>query len=106
MFERTVFVGKSGKEYRYWIYDLDDKFGSTPANYAFVKEAEPGWFEPIYIGQTKDIHREVFASLPKWQCIQQNHPTRLCVHRNSKNEPERLAEVDDLIQKYHPLCNE
>ena len=47
MFERTIFVGQSGKEYKYWIYALDDKFGSTPANYVFVREVEPGWFEPI-----------------------------------------------------------
>lgn len=106
MFERTVFIGKSGKEYRYWIYDLDDKFGSTPANYAFVREVNPGWFEPIYIGQTQDIHRESFTSLPKWQCILKNHPTRLCVHRSSKNEAERIAEIDDLINRYHPSCNE
>jgi hypothetical protein len=105
MFERIAFIGQSGKEYRYWIYDLGDKFGSTPANYAFVREAEPDWFEPIYIGQTKDIHREVFANLPNWQCIQQNHPTRLCVHRSSKHESKRIAEMNDLINRYHPPCN-
>jgi len=105
MFERTLFVGQSGKEYKYWIYALDDKFGSTPANYVFVREVEPGWFEPIYIGQTKDIHREIFENLPRWQCILKNRPTRLCVHRSRNNELERLAEVNDLIQRYRPDCN-
>lgn len=106
LYASTIFVGSSGKEYKYWIYEIGEKAGSKPANYMFVKESSPGWLEPVFIGQTSDIKGEVFENHPKWPCILRNQPTQICVHKASKHESERVAEMNDLIQKYKPDCNE
>ena len=106
LYPSTVFIGNSGKQYLYWIYEIGEKTGSNPANYVFVKETKPGWYEPVFIGQSSNIKGEVFENHPKWQCILRNQPTQICVRKSSKNEAERVAEVNDLVQKYKPDCNE
>jgi len=105
MFEQTVWVGRSGKQYKYQVYHLNDKFDAVPANYIFVKEVEPGWFIPIYFGQTSDMSK-VRENHPKWQCILQNRATHLCVHKSSRDELRRVAEANNLVLKYKPVCND
>jgi len=105
MAEAILFKGDSGKEYKYWIYDLDDTHDAAPANYIFVKETKTNYYTPIYIGETEDIS-ERFDNHHKMPCIRQNRATHLCTHMSSSEKKVRCAEEADLISNYNPVCND
>ena len=105
MAEQTIkWVGQSGKEYTYWIYDIGTSFGKAPANYVFAKFTKPDTLLAIYIGETEDIS-ERFDNHHKMPCIRQNGAAHICVHKSSEDKEERCAEESDLIANYHPVCN-
>jgi len=98
-------LGQSGKEYTYWIYKVGTTFESAPGNYIFAKETKPNTFKPIYVGQTADLG-ERFDNHHKMPCIRQNGATHIHVHKNTEGEPARLSEEADLVDRWHPICNE
>jgi len=100
-----LWSGQSGKEYKYWISDLNSTFKQSPGNYIFTKETQPGRFVPIYIGQTSNLSErlENHDHLP---CIRRNGATHICSHTSSNDEATRRAEEDDLIQHWSPICND
>jgi len=97
--------GKSGKEYKYWIYDIGTTFTEVPGNYVFAKKAETGKFRPIYAGETEDLSAR-FDNHHKMPCIKENGATHICVHRNDDGEKARKAEEQDIIAQWHPICND
>ena len=106
MAEQTIkWVGRSGKEYTYWIYDIGATFGKSPANYVFAKETKPDTLLAIYIGETGDIS-ERFDNHHKMPCIRQNGATYICAHTSSGDKEVRCEEESDLIANYHPVCND
>ena len=106
MTERTInWSGKSGKEYKYWIYEIGTTFDEVPANYIFAKETTQGNFSPIYIGQTSDLS-ERFDNHHKMPCIRREGATHICAHKSSANETTRKVEEADLIQRWNPDCND
>lgn len=97
--------GKSGKKYKYWVYQIDTTFNDKEgANYIFAKETPPGNYRPIYIGQTGDLS-ERFDNHHKMPCIKTNKATHIHVHLNS-NEQSRLTEENDLLQRWTTPCND
>ena len=105
MAETILLKGDSGKEYKYWIYDLDASHSAVPANYVFVKETKTNFYAPIYIGETEDISVR-FDSHHKMSCILKNGATHLCTHKSSDEKEVRCAEESDLISNYDPVCND
>lgn len=105
MAEEIIWTGQSGREYKYWVFDIGTKFKAAAANYIFARQTEPNTFNPIYVGQTSDIS-ERFDSHHKMPCIQGASATHICTHTSSDNEHERLAEESDLVNKWHPPCND
>lgn len=107
MAERTIlWHGFSGKEYKYWIYDIDyNSFDPVPANYIFAKETKPKSHDAIYIGETEDIS-ERFDYHHKMVCIKRNGATHIHAHKSSKDKSVRVAEEQDLIRKWRPPCND
>jgi predicted restriction endonuclease len=107
MAERTItWKGASGREYKYWIYDIGyDKFDPVPANYIFTKETESRTHKPIYIGETGDI-TERFDYHHKIDCIRRNGATHINAHKSSSDKETRCKEETDLINKWHPICND
>ena len=103
--QTILWTGLSGKDYKYWIYDLNTELEQMPANYVFVKETQGGSYLPIFIGQTKNIS-EPFQNHPKWTDIIANGATQICVRKSSPNERVRKVEESDLINKYKPVLNE
>ena len=97
--------GKSGKEYRHWIYKMGTEFPLGPANYVFAKEVEPHHWRPIYIGETGDLS-ERFDNHHKMPCIRRNEATHLHAHKSSEDKEVRCAEEADLIANYNPICND
>jgi predicted GIY-YIG superfamily endonuclease len=96
--------GKSGKEYKYWIYPINTEFKDSPGNYIFAKEAKPGHWSPVYIGQTNSLNTRLSAH-EKEACAKRNGATHIHAHM-SGGEAERLAEEKDLITRWKPPCNE
>ncbi len=107
MSERTIiWKGASGKEYKYWIYDIGyDGFDAVPANYIFTKETTPNTHRAIYIGETKDIS-ERFDDHHKMPCITRNGATHIHAHKSSSSKEIRCEEEKDLIDNWNPVCND
>ncbi len=51
--------GKSGTQYKYWIYPIGTSFKERPGNYVFAKETKPGSWSPCYIGQTDNLNERL-----------------------------------------------
>ena len=96
--------GLSGRKYVYWIYDIGTIYAPAPGNFIFIKEVEPYMWEPVYVGQTADLHEIPFEEYTR-PCIRLHGATHVCVHESSDYEDARLTEVSDIIKNYHPVCN-
>jgi len=104
--EETVFCsGKSGREYKYWVYPLGSPFEAVPGNYCFVKEAKPQDYQPVYFGESKDLS-ERFDSHHKMRCLKENGVTHIHAHKSRDDKQVRLTEAADLVSKWHPPCND
>ena len=99
-----MWPGKSGKEYKYWIYPIGASFKDAPGNYIFAKESKPGHWLPVYIGQTNSLSTRL-ANHEKESCAKRNGATHIHAHLNER-EADRLAEEKDLILRWKPPCNE
>ncbi len=96
-------AGKSGKTYRYWIHPISTSFKAVAGNYIFAKETQPGYWKPIYIGQTGDLS-ERFDNHHAMPCIKRNGATHIHAHTQSDKQT-RLDEETDLVAKLNPSCN-
>ena len=95
---------KSGRTYRYWIYEYPASLKAEAGNYIFAKESTPGRWTPIYIGQTGNLD-ERFDDHHKMPCIKRNGATHIHAQMNNGGETARLAEEADLIARWNPTCN-
>jgi len=104
--DRTIlWDGKSGKEYKYWIFEIGHSLKQVPGNYCFAKETESHKWTPIYFGETGDLS-ERFDNHHKMPCIRQERATHIHAHESSANKETRLAEEADLVGRWHPKCND
>jgi len=96
--------GRSGREYKYSIYQVGAALEAVPGNYIFAEETRPGTFLPVYIGQTSDLAQPLdqHVAMP---CIRRNGAAFLHVRKNEGGEAARLAEAADLIALWDPPCN-
>jgi len=97
--------GQSGKEYHYDIYSFDTSFRPLPGNYIYAKELPDGDWSPIYIAQTRDLHQRLEGHV-KLQDAIDNGATHLHAHYDTAGQAARCSEEHDLIQRWHPLCND
>lgn len=105
MVERTIlWSGVSGRKYKYWIHDMDTTFKDSPGNYIFAKETSPGYWEPLYIGETESL-KDRLSNHEKRPCVIRNRGTHIHAHTSSSDEDIRKAEESDLIEKWNPICN-
>lgn len=97
--------GASGRKYTYEIYSLDTPFRPVAGNYIFAKETKPTWYRPLYLGETTNLATRFGPSHHKWACAERNGMTHIHVRQNS-NQAARLAEEQDLVDKWDPVCND
>jgi hypothetical protein len=97
--------GKSGTQYRYWIYPIETTFKEESGNYIFAKQTRPGYWAPCYIGQTKNLGDRL-GNHEKEACAKRSGATHIHVHGNGNGETHRKAEEKDLILKWQPPCND
>lgn len=100
-----LWAGQSGQKYRYTVYMFGTVFGPGPANYIFAREARPGQFIPIYIGQTNDLS-EPLDDHVALECMKHERVTHIHVRHTDTREEVRRAERSDLISAWHPPCNQ
>jgi len=96
--------GASGKKYGYWIHKIGTKFKDAPGNYIYTKVTRPGYWRPVYIGQTSSL-ADRLANHEKEVCTKRNGATHIQAHTSSDSEKTRRKEEDDLISKWDPVCN-
>jgi hypothetical protein len=97
--------GKSGKEYKYWVYEIGHKLAAKPGNYIFTKETDPGYHLPIYIGETSDLSTR-FLNHHQEDCITENGATHIHAHPNDGGARVRQDEETDLRRRWNTPCNE
>jgi hypothetical protein len=98
-------TGKSGTTYRYWSVDLStEKLKASAGNYAFVKQLANGNFTPIYFGETDSL-KDRIPSHEKWMAAVRLGATHVMAHATQAGELSRLAEEQDLIERWNPPLN-
>lgn len=97
--------GKSGTNYKYWIYDRKTTFKAVAGNYIFAKEMKPGYWKPVYIGETSDLSSR-FLNHHQNDCIDKNGATHIHVHSTAGGAQTRRDEETDLRGKWSTPCNE
>jgi hypothetical protein len=97
--------GLSGMKYTYWIHPIGTSFKEEPGNYIFAKETRPGYWSPVYAGQTQNLSAR-HANHEKETCATRNGATHIHAHTNSGGENARLTEEADLIRRWKPPCND
>ena len=97
--------GQSGTEYPYEIHPIEDAFRASPANYIYARQSEDGNWEPIYIAQTRDLLQRLEGHVTVQDAINQG-ATHIHVHLSTAGQALRCSEERDLLQRWHPVCNE
>lgn len=98
--------GASGAAYTHYIYPRGQSFTSdVPGNYVYAKETKPGTWEPIYIGQTKNLNQRQQGHEKK-PCLDTHGATHVHVCFGSADEATRRRQEDDQIALWQPPCNE
>ena len=104
-----TFTGASGIEYEFGVYEWDTSFKKDYGAVYFVtkrsRNSKGGHSHTeIYVGQTEDLSTR-FDSHHKQDCFDHHSANCICVH-GEQNEDTRFRIERDLIDNYHPPCNE
>jgi hypothetical protein len=103
--EETIdWAGKSGAIYRYWIYPFWPTYYAKAGNYIFAKQTSPGYWLPIYIGETGDLS-ERFDNHHKLANAKRAGATHIHSHVNAGGAQARRDEESDLVARWNPPCN-
>jgi hypothetical protein len=101
----TNWVGQSGTQYPYEIHALDAQFGAVPANYIYAKQAEDRTWVPVYIAQTRALKQRLEGHVSADDARAQG-ATHIHVHFSATGQAARCAEEHDLVNQWHPVCND
>lgn len=96
--------GLSGQTYTYYIFPIGTFLKDVPGNYVFAKESRPGFWTPIYVGETGSL-AERFDNHHKMPCIKANGATHIHAHESNTNALVRRTEEQDIINRWNPPCN-
>jgi hypothetical protein len=99
-----LWIGASGKSYRYTAFMYGTQFGPGAGNLIFAREVRRGQYAAICVAQTADLS-EPFGDPATLGCIREGRPTHVHVHFAVGDEAARLAECEDLIAALKPACN-
>ena len=97
--------GHSGTQYPYEIHPLDAQFQAVPANYIYSKQWEDGTWAPVYIAQTRALNQRLEGHVSLADASAQG-ATHIHVHLSTTGQGARCSEEHDLIQHWHPVCND
>jgi hypothetical protein len=99
--------GKSGNEYAFDVWALDQAFNPVAAVYAVTRRYQNAALtyshDVIYIGETEDLSTR-FNGHHNADCFKKHKANCICTHRDGDSD-SRLEKEDDLIQLHNPVCN-
>lgn len=104
-----TFTGSSGSKYEFTVYSFDTDFKDNVSCVYFVTKRTQSSYGDyshtgIYVGETSDLS-ERFSNHHKHKCFEKNNCNCICIYLE-KSEKTRLEIEQDLIDNYHPPCNE
>jgi hypothetical protein len=98
-------VGQSGTRYPYEVHPLDAEFQAVPGNYIYAGQSEDGAWVPIYIAQTRALNQRLEGHVSVADASAQG-ATHIHVHFSTTGQGARCSEEHDLVEQWHPVCNE
>jgi len=98
-------LGQSGTQYPYEIHPLDALFQSVPANYIYAAQSEDGTWVPIYIAQTRALAQRLEGHVSVADATEKG-ATHIHVHLSTAGQGARCSEEHDLLERWHPVCND
>jgi hypothetical protein len=98
-------VGQSGTQYPYEIHPLDAQFQAVPGNYIYAGQADDGTWVPVYIAQTRALNQRLEGHVNLADATAQG-ATHIHVHLSTMGQGARCTEEHDLVEYWHPVCNE
>jgi hypothetical protein len=101
----SQWVGQSGTQYPYTIHPLNAEFQAVPANYIYAKQAEDGTWVPVYIAQTRALKQRLEGHVSVDDALRQG-ATHIHVHLSTTGQAARCSEEHDLVNQWHPVCND
>lgn len=106
--ERTImWSGKSGQEYKYWIFPIiGTSFEPVAGNYIFARETKPHTWTPVYIGETENLQNRLTTNHEKMPCINRYGGTHVHTHTSSSSDTIRRQEEADIRSNWNPPCNQ
>jgi hypothetical protein len=97
--------GQSGNQYPYEIHPIDAEFQAVPANYIYAKQSEDGTWVPVYIAQTRALKQRLEGHVNVQDATAQG-ATHIHVHLSTTGQAARCNEEHDLVELWHPVCNQ
>ncbi len=101
----STWVGQSGTQYPYEIHPLEADFQPVPGNYIYARQSEDGTWVPIYIAQTRALNQRLEGHISP-QDARMHGATHIHVHLSNTGQASRCSEEHDLVNRWHPECNE
>ena len=105
----VTFTGASGTEYEFNVYPWGTSFKEDFGAVYFVtrrtQKQDGGYSHTrIYVGETGDLSTR-FDNHHKQACFDRHNKNCVCVY-GEQDEDTRLEIERDLINNYHPPCND
>lgn len=98
-------IGESGTHYPYKIHPLDARFQAVPANYIYAGQSEDGTWVPVYIAQTRALSQRLEGHVST-EDARARGATHIHVHLSTTGQAARCYEEHDLVNHWHPVCND
>jgi hypothetical protein len=105
---KTVFKGRSGKQYRFRVFPLGTRFRKISGVYVVANRTEVRdgghRHKVVYIGHTEDFSQP-FDKHRKAQEFAERGANCICV-QSDISEESRLLKERDLVAAFSPECND
>jgi hypothetical protein len=104
----VTFTGVSGNRYEFsaypWRTSLKKDYGAVYFVTKRNQKSDGIYHARIYVGQTDDLSTR-FDGHHKQPCFDVHNANCICIY-GELDEDSRLAIEQDLIDNYHPPCND
>lgn len=99
-----VLVGKSGRDYDYWVYSISESLRTVPGNIVYAKETDNRRWNFLFISQAADLSNP--WSYGNLLPTGVHTATHVFAHQSDPDQLMRIAEVRDLLAIHHISAND
>ncbi|NLY00015.1 MAG: hypothetical protein GXY83_28285 [Rhodopirellula sp.] len=105
---KKTFKGESGEPYRFKVYALGTKLRKLGGVYVITNRScdQDGGYRhaTLYVGETEDFSQP-FERHHKAKDFLKHGANCICLQMDV-SEQSRVAKQQDLVAKFHPVCND